>query len=70
CSYRSAGLFPEYAGTGGDAAIGMLRDYLEERFRGVKPILWGDALKEVEFSYWIYQDLLGLGEIGKEEDSQ
>jgi len=70
CSYRSAGLFPEYAGTSGDKAIAMLREYLEERFRGVKPILWGDALKEIEFSYWIYQDLLGLGEIEIREDEE
>ena len=60
CSYRAAGLFSEYAHTGAEECTAMLRDYLEERFRGVKPVLWGDALKEAEFSYWIYQDLLGL----------
>ena len=67
CSYRAAGLFCEYAGTTADEAVGMLRDYLEERFRGVKPVLWGDALKEAEFSYWIYQDLMGLGSIAEGE---
>ena len=39
----------------------MIRGYLEERYRGVKPVLWGDALKELEFTCWLYQDLMGLG---------
>jgi glycerol-3-phosphate dehydrogenase len=70
CSYRAAGLFTEYAGTSGEEAAAMLRAYLEERFRGVKPVLWGDALKEIEFTYWIYQDLMGLGSLEKDGVSQ
>jgi glycerol-3-phosphate dehydrogenase len=25
-------------------------------------VLWGDALREAEFTYWIYEGLFGLGE--------
>lgn len=64
CSYRVAGLFPEFnPEVSGDDALKMLRDYLEERFRGVKPILWGDALREIELALWIYHDLFCLGDV-------
>ncbi|MNF35836.1 Anaerobic glycerol-3-phosphate dehydrogenase subunit A [compost metagenome] len=40
----------------------MLRQFLEERYKGTRPVLWGDALREAEFTYWIYEGLFGLGE--------
>ncbi|MNR65291.1 Anaerobic glycerol-3-phosphate dehydrogenase subunit A [compost metagenome] len=40
----------------------MLRQFLEERHKGTRPVLWGDALRETEFTYWIYEGLFGLGE--------
>ena len=61
CAYRAAGFFPENAVTSGKNTTAMIREYLEERFRGVKPVLWGDALKEMEFTCWLYRDLMGLG---------
>ncbi|MGL5586865.1 MAG: anaerobic glycerol-3-phosphate dehydrogenase subunit A, partial [Aeromonas veronii] len=36
--------------------------FLEERYKGTRPVLWGDALREAEFTYWIYEGLFGLGE--------
>ncbi|OOE79189.1 sn-glycerol-3-phosphate dehydrogenase subunit A [Salinivibrio sp. ML198] len=63
CSYRAASLFSELAGIDGQASAGLLVDFLEERWKGVKPIFWGDALREAEFSYWIYQGLFGAGEV-------
>lgn len=63
CSYRAAGLFVEFEAAGAEESNIMLRDFLEERWKGIKPILWGDALRETEFTYWIYQGLFGLGDI-------
>jgi glycerol-3-phosphate dehydrogenase len=63
CAYRSAGLFNEYGGCTPEQSLGMLRDFLEERWKGIKPVLWGDGLRESEFTYWIYQGLLGMGDI-------
>ena len=40
----------------------MLRQFLEERYKGTLLVLWGDALREAEFTYWIYEGLFGLGE--------
>ena len=46
----------------GRGACVMLRQFLEERYKGTRPVLWGDALREAEFTYWIYEGLFGLGE--------
>ena len=63
CSYRAAGLFTEYGDRDGTEATGLLMEFLEERWKGIKPIFWGDAMREIEFTYWIYQGLFGLGNI-------
>jgi len=63
CAYRSAGLFTEYGKSTPTESANLLKDFLEERWKGIKPILWGDGLRESEFTYWIYQGLFGLGDI-------
>lgn len=62
CAYRSAGLFQEYGAATPEKSAKLLNDFLEERWKGVKPVLWGDGLRESEFTYWIYQGLFGLGD--------
>jgi len=63
CAYRSAGLFQEFRPESTVSPVMLLRDFLEERWKGIKPVLWGDTLRESEFTYWIYQGLFGLGDI-------
>jgi glycerol-3-phosphate dehydrogenase len=70
CSYRAAGIMAEGGFAAPDTATDMLVDFLEERWKGIRPVLWGDALRELEFTYWIYQGLLGMGEILKKEPSE
>ncbi|HPO44964.1 MAG TPA: (2Fe-2S)-binding protein, partial [Spirochaetota bacterium] len=70
CAYRAAGLFVKYDSATSDESNKMLVDFLEERWKGIKPVLWGDALREVEFGYWIYQGLFGLGDVRFEEEAE
>lgn len=63
CSYRAASLFEEYGNISGNESSHLLHHFLEERWKGAKPIFWGDALREAEFSYWIYEGLFGVGDI-------
>ncbi|QSA20528.1 (2Fe-2S)-binding protein, partial [Vibrio furnissii] len=63
CSYRAASLFSEYGQVDGCQSSELLVDFLEERWKGIKPIFWGDALREAEFSYWIYEGLLGASDL-------
>ncbi|WCE30734.1 anaerobic glycerol-3-phosphate dehydrogenase subunit A [Vibrio sp. SCSIO 43137] len=59
CTYRAAGLLNEFGDFSGNDCSQLLVDFMEERWKGTKPVLWGDALREAEFSYWIYEGLLG-----------
>ncbi len=63
CAYRGAGLFHEYGGSTPEGSVELLYDFLEERWKGIRPVLWGDGLRESEFTYWIYQGLFGLSHI-------
>ena len=63
CAYRAAGLFNEFKAATTEESLELLEEFLEERWHGIKPVLWGDGLRESEFTYWIYQGLFGLGDI-------
>lgn len=61
CVYRLLGLLNELHGErekGGSNVI--LRGFLEERWKGIRPILWGTALKEEELIESIYKGLFNL----------
>ena len=63
CAYRAACLFQEFGHKSGTEACQLVSEFLEERWKGTKPIFWGDALREAEFSYWIYEGLLGISSV-------
>ncbi|MEF1220033.1 anaerobic glycerol-3-phosphate dehydrogenase subunit A, partial [Photobacterium damselae] len=42
--------------------------FLEERWKGIKPVFWGDALREGEFTYWIYEGLFGVSDIPQTDE--
>ena len=63
CTYRAAGLFEECGKATGNESSQLITGFMEGRWRGLKPILWGDALRESEFSYWIYEGLFGGGAV-------
>ena len=63
CAYRAAGLMEEFADIDGSEASHDLRDFIEERWKGTRPICWGDALREAEFTYWVYEGLFELSEL-------
>ncbi len=67
CAYRAAGLFHLYGNASPHKSLKFLKTFLEERWKGVKPVLWGDALRESEFTYWIYEGLFGMGSIDFDE---
>ena len=70
CSYRAAGLFVEHGAADGREATRLLKEFLEERWKGVRPVLWGDGLREIEFTYWLYQGLFGLGRLELDQEDE
>lgn len=63
CTYRAASLFEQHAQLDGHEASLLLSEFLEERWKGIKPVFWGNALREAEFSYWIYEGLFGTSQL-------
>ncbi len=40
-----------------------LQDFLDQRWKGIRPVLWGSQLKETELTRGIYGGLLRFGEV-------
>ncbi len=60
CACRAAGLLNRFKVTTPQQTIVQLSQFLNERWKGIRPIAWGDALRESEFTSWIYQGNSGL----------
>ena len=60
CACRASGLLQRFNVTTSTQTLSQLSDFLNERWKGVQPIAWGDALRESELTRWVYQGLCGL----------
>ena len=60
CSLRLLGYLYERGLLRGEAGIGQLRRFFEERWKGQRPVLWGGQLAQAELSEALYCGLLGL----------
>ena len=67
CACRAAGIVSEI--TGEDNALNSVGEFMQERWKGVRPILWGDALREADLSYWLFNSLLGYQQLPAQDDS-
>jgi glycerol-3-phosphate dehydrogenase len=60
CGYRAAGILQETVKLPPERAVGALREFVEERFRGNRPLLWGHQLRQALLDEMIYRRSLGL----------
>ena len=67
CAVRAAGLLGKASGDS-KAALSDVASFVNERWRGVRPIAWGDSLVEAQFTQWFYEGVCGLGDIVEEKD--
>lgn len=65
CAMRAAGILAQTK-TSTEQAVEFVGDFVEERWRGVRPVAWGDSLVEAQFTQWFYDGICGLGENSKE----
>ena len=63
CACRAAGLMARFEVATPRQSTMQLNSFMEERWRGIQPIAWGEAMREAEFTRWIYQSLLGLNDV-------
>ena len=60
CIYRATGILHSVDRLDGEEAADSLVGFLEERWKGVWPILYGDQLRQARLDDWIYQGLLDV----------
>lgn len=68
CACRAAGLMSRFKVATPKESTTQLASFMEERWRGIQPIAWGDAMREAEFTSWIYYSLLGLNDVPMDKE--
>lgn len=58
CTFRAAGMLHQYRHPNVEDTNVALRDFLQERWKGLLPILWGQQLRQERLDELIYRSLL------------
>ena len=67
CIYRATGVLHAVDRLSGEEAAASLRGFLEERWKGTWPILYGDQLRQARLDDWIFQGLLDVEHLPGDE---
>jgi glycerol-3-phosphate dehydrogenase len=67
CMYRATGIMHQVERLDGAQAAASLHHFLQERWKGVWPILYGDQLRQMRLDDWIFQGLLDVEHLPSEE---
>ncbi|HOO37452.1 MAG TPA: anaerobic glycerol-3-phosphate dehydrogenase subunit A [Deltaproteobacteria bacterium] len=62
CTYRALGIMQEIGRVSPEESLKILQAFLQRRFRGIKPALWGDQLREEQMVESIYLGILNMGQ--------
>lgn len=68
CACRAAGLLAKAGGCARKSAED-LAGFMNERWKGMYPVAWGETLREAYFTSWIYEGVCGLDRFNAEKDS-
>lgn len=68
CACRAAGLMSGMHKYCTKRAKEDLASFLNERWKGMSPIAWGDTLRESEYTAWVYESVCGLELSQKQEE--
>jgi glycerol-3-phosphate dehydrogenase len=63
CIYRATGILHELRHLDHRTANAALLDFLQERWKGVHPILRGDQLRQARLDDWIFQGILNVAHL-------
>ena len=64
CACRAAGLLSKANGCS-RKSVEDLAGFMNERWKGMAPVSWGDTLSEAQFTSWIYEGVCGLDAFDK-----
>lgn len=65
CAYRSVGAVDKEGMPWAEDSKFLFKEFLETRWKGIRPVLWGNMLRDVDLTRNIYEGALNL--TGKEE---
>ncbi len=68
CACRAAGVMSSEGKYCVSRAKEDLASFLNERWKGMAPIAWGDTLRESEYTAWVYESVCGLKLPQKQEE--
>ncbi len=64
CAYRAAGILLEQVAAPSELEVrainSALVEFLQERWKGMRPLLWGANLRQLELDQNIYRNLLAV----------
>ena len=64
CGYRAAGILHETGHQDAAQATAALADFAQKRWKGQRPLLWGQSLRQALLDEQIYRGILGLDRLG------
>jgi glycerol-3-phosphate dehydrogenase len=67
CIYRATGILHGLQKVPSTVANRSLLDFVQERWKGAQPVLYGDQLRQARFDEWIFQGLLDVGHLPGDE---
>ena len=70
CGVRAAGILQAVKGQTSTETTAALGEFVEERFRGVRPLLWGHQLRQLYLDELIYRRTLGLDRLPGDDARQ
>ncbi|WP_321495128.1 FAD-dependent oxidoreductase [uncultured Desulfobacter sp.] len=62
CTYRALGIIQERGKITTEESMETLKAFLQKRFRGIRPALWGNQLQEEQLVEGIYLNLMNMAE--------
>jgi glycerol-3-phosphate dehydrogenase len=67
CIYRATGIMHTAGGLSAEQADTSLTAFLQERWKGVWPILYGDQLRQMRFDEWVFHGVLDVDHLPVKE---
>lgn len=67
CSLRAAGVLANREGADLPTIIQGVEQFWDERWRGIRPVAWGESLASAQFARWFYEGVCGVEEGKKRE---
>ena len=60
CACRASCVLCQVGNNKPEEELADLKSFMQERWKGMQPVAWGDTLKENQLTLKIYQELCGL----------